>query len=128
MKRSYQFVIFKPLSYCFEETIWFNGKASFASRPVSRLINWLGDTTRWYNKRILIKGYSVPLDFSWIENYKLSSFFEVLRLFIWFGALFQAFCAFRAELSKCHSSLSMSIYYYCFKVAFLVIKAKMVLR
>ena len=28
-------------------------------------------TTRWYNKRILIKGYSVPGDFSWIENYKL---------------------------------------------------------
>ena len=29
-------VIFKPLSYCFEETIGFDVKASFASRPVSR--------------------------------------------------------------------------------------------
>ena len=38
-----QFVVFKPLSYCFEETIGFHVKASFASRPVSRLI-------RWYNK------------------------------------------------------------------------------
>ena len=28
--------------------------------------------TRWYNKRIFIKGYSVPRDFSWIENYKLT--------------------------------------------------------
>ena len=28
-----QFVIFKPLSYCFKETIGFDVKASFASRP-----------------------------------------------------------------------------------------------
>ena len=40
---SLQFVIFKPLSYCFEGTIGLEVKASFASRPVSRLI-------RWYNK------------------------------------------------------------------------------
>ena len=33
-----QFVIFEPLSYCFKETIEFDVKASFASRPVSRLI------------------------------------------------------------------------------------------
>ena len=33
-----QFVIFKPLSYCFEETMRFDVKASFASRPLSRLI------------------------------------------------------------------------------------------
>ena len=33
-----QFVIFKPLSFCFKETIAFDVKASFASRPVSRLI------------------------------------------------------------------------------------------
>ena len=39
----HQFVIFKPLSHCFEETIRFDVKASFASRPVLRLI-------RWYNK------------------------------------------------------------------------------
>ena len=38
-----QFVIFKPSSYCFEETIEFDVKVLFASRPVSRLI-------RWYNK------------------------------------------------------------------------------
>ena len=34
-----QFVIFKPLSFCFKETIGFDVKASFASRPVSRLID-----------------------------------------------------------------------------------------
>ena len=62
--RTFQFVIFKPLSHCFEETIGFDVKASFVSRPMSHLI-------RWYNKRILIKGYSVPRDFSWIENHKL---------------------------------------------------------
>ena len=33
-----QFVIFKPLSYCFKETTGFDVKASFASRPESRLI------------------------------------------------------------------------------------------
>ena len=34
-----QFVIFKPLSYYFEEKIGFDAKASLASRPVSRLIS-----------------------------------------------------------------------------------------
>ena len=32
-QRRYQFVIFKPLSYCFKETIEFDVKTSFASRP-----------------------------------------------------------------------------------------------
>ena len=36
--KSFQFVIFKPISYCFEETIGFDVETSFASRPVSRLI------------------------------------------------------------------------------------------
>ena len=35
---STQIVIFKPLSYCLEEIIGFDVNASFASRPVSRLI------------------------------------------------------------------------------------------
>ena len=35
-----QFVIFKPLSYCFGETIGFDVKASLPSRQVSRLISW----------------------------------------------------------------------------------------
>ena len=61
----FQFVIFKPLNHCFEETIGFDVKASFESRPLSRRL------IRWYNETILIKGYSVPWDFSWIENYKL---------------------------------------------------------
>ena len=41
-----QFAIFKPLSYCFEETIWFDLKASFANRPVSHLI-------RCYNNQVM---------------------------------------------------------------------------
>ena len=64
IQKKYQFVIFNPLSYCFKEIIGFDVKASFANRPVSRLI-------RWYNNIILRKGYSVARDFSWIENYKL---------------------------------------------------------
>ena len=44
-----QFVIFKPLNYCFEEATGFDLKASFASRPKSRLIrryNEPGDITK----------------------------------------------------------------------------------
>ena len=63
----YQLLSFKPLSYCFEETIGFDVMASFARRPVLRLIK-SGDITK-----CLIKGYSVPRDFSWIQNYKLIS-------------------------------------------------------
>ena len=33
-----QFVLFKLLSYCFEEKIGFDVKALFTNRPVSRLI------------------------------------------------------------------------------------------
>ena len=43
------FVIFKPLSYSFEETIGIDVKASFTSRLVSRLIRWYnnpGDITK----------------------------------------------------------------------------------
>ena len=35
-----QSAIFKPLSYCFEETMGFDSKASSASHPVSHLISW----------------------------------------------------------------------------------------
>ena len=35
-----QFAIFKPLSFCFEETIGFEERTSFASRRVSLLIWW----------------------------------------------------------------------------------------
>ena len=42
---SWQFVVFKPLIYYFKETIGFDVKASFARRPVSRLLK-LGDITK----------------------------------------------------------------------------------
>ena len=41
----YQFVIFKPLRYCLEETIEFNVKALFVRGSVSRLIK-AGDKTK----------------------------------------------------------------------------------
>ena len=50
---TYEFVVFKLLSYCFEETIGFDLKVSFVRRSVSRLIK-PGDLT---------KGYSVPRGF-----------------------------------------------------------------
>ena len=43
--------------------VWCNGLGCKGSSVTSY-------QTRWYNKRILGKGYSVPRDFSWIENYK----------------------------------------------------------
>ena len=57
-----QSVMFKPLRYCFEETIGFDEKASFARHPVSRL-NEPVDIQKNFKKR--------PRDFSWIVNYKL---------------------------------------------------------
>ena len=55
-----QFVVFKPLSYYYEETIGFDVKASFGMPP--------GVASN--QTRILRKGYSVQRDFSWTENYK----------------------------------------------------------
>ena len=57
----YRFLMFKPLSYYFKETIGFDVKASLTKGPLSGLIK-PGD---------IIKSYSVPWDFSWTENYKL---------------------------------------------------------
>ena len=43
--------------------------------------------TRWHNKRILIKDYSVSRDFPWIENHKLNlqlitcTYFAIVLLF-----------------------------------------------
>ena len=78
-----QFVIFKPLSYFFRETIVFDIKASFASRSLSRLIRWYNKPG--YNERNLRKGYSIPRDCSWIENYKLNSQ-AVAHKAVWWGA------------------------------------------
>ena len=41
----YFFVTFRLLSYCIEETIGFDVKASFVSRPASRLVK-TGDITK----------------------------------------------------------------------------------
>ena len=52
---SIQFAIFKPLSYCFGETIGFDVKASFPSRPISRLISWYNNQViqqKNFNKRL----------------------------------------------------------------------------
>ena len=47
-----QFVIFKPLSYCFKETVGFDVKATFARRPVSGLIK-PGDITKKCKKKVI---------------------------------------------------------------------------
>ena len=47
--------------------IWHKGLACVSSSIKSY-------QTKWYNKRILRKGYSFSRDFSWIENSKLKSF------------------------------------------------------
>ena len=48
--------------------IWRKDLVCKSSRVAS---NQMIQRTRWYNKRILRKGYSVPPDFSWTENCKL---------------------------------------------------------
>ena len=53
-----QFVIFKPSSYYFEETIGFDANTSFACEK----------KPSWYNKRILIKGYSVPRESQTVDR------------------------------------------------------------
>ena len=70
--------IFKPLSYCFEETIEFDVKASFASCPLSRLI-------RWYNK---------PGDITkefWQKAVQFHGTFHGLKITSWHFAL-RALC------------------------------------
>ena len=50
-----QFLLFKPITYCFEETIGFDVKASFANRPVSRQIRFYnkpGDLKEFWEKAI----------------------------------------------------------------------------
>ena len=74
-----QFVIFKLLSYCFQETIGFDVKVWFQSRPVLRLISR-------YNKPSDIKKgiweKTIHLhETSWTENYKLErrTFLSTIR-------------------------------------------------
>ena len=45
-------MIFKPLSYCFIETIGFDVKTAFARRPVPRLIE-LGDITKEFKEKAI---------------------------------------------------------------------------
>ena len=84
-------MIFKSLSYCFKETTEFDVRALLTSRPLSRLI-------RWYNKRILGKGYLVPWDVLWIENYKLKwrlwciIYYYVFLIFIFIYVYFPSSC------------------------------------
>ena len=68
-----QFAIFEPLSYCFEETIEIDIKASVASRPVSCLI-------RWYNKPIQFHG-----TFHGLKITNRGTFVSVQTCFVWMG-------------------------------------------
>ena len=60
------------LLYRINNRIWLKGLVCKASSVAFR-------QSRWYNKIILTKGYSVPRDFSWTENYKLFKFFAYLQ-------------------------------------------------
>ena len=67
-----QLLIFKPLSYCFKEAIGFDVKATFTSRPLSRLI-------RWYNK---------PSDVTeefWEQTIQFHGTFHGLKITNWGG-------------------------------------------
>ena len=67
----FQFVIFKPLSYCFEETVGFVVKIWFAGRPVSHLI-------RWYSKPgVITKEF-------WEKAIQFHGTFHGLKITSWF--------------------------------------------
>ena len=51
--KSFQFLIFKPPSYCFEKTVSLTSSVAY-------------NQARRYNKKKLRKGYSVPWNFSYI--------------------------------------------------------------
>ena len=92
-----QFVISKPLSYCFKETIGFNVKASFASRPLSRLIRWYnrpGDITK---KAIEFHGTFQGLK---ITNCNIS---------LWPTKEKKCLESFSKELRKCSESFAVTI-------------------
>ena len=76
-RNSNQFVIFKPLSYCFSETIGFDVKASFASRPMLRLITvWNFDVKTLYASRPvsrLIRWYTSDITKEFWEKATFSS-------------------------------------------------------
>ena len=71
-----QFVIFKPLSYCFKN--WRNSR-NWCKGLVSKVPSVVSNQTSWYNKRTLRKSYSVPREFSWIENYILKWAYQVIK-------------------------------------------------
>ena len=74
-----QFVIFKLLSYCLEETIGFDVKASFVSRPVSRLIRWYNKPGDITNQVILQKNFEKRLFSSTglFMDWKLQTVYDV---------------------------------------------------
>ena len=96
----YHFVIFKPLSNCFEEIIVFDVKLSFASRPVSRLIRWYnkpGDITKeFWEKAIQFHGTFHGLKIkSWYGPYAILKHKHMVELFKHSAELFKV----SAELS-----------------------------
>ena len=61
-----QYVVFKSLTYCWEETIGSDVKTFCKASSVA------SHQTRWCYKRILREGCLVSRGFSWIEHYKLN--------------------------------------------------------
>ena len=103
----YQFVIFKPLSYCLEETIGFDVKATFASRSVSRLI-------RWYNKP-----GGITKEF-WEKAIQFHGTFHGLKITNWYHGTIK-----RAKI-KCKKFFYKSLFNlaYLWRRAWLVINMK----
>ena len=81
--QSTQFVIFKPLSHCFEKTTELDVKASFASRPLSRIIRWYnkpGDIAKefWWKTIQFHGNFHGFKIINWTTNYQPSNFLAKL--------------------------------------------------
>ena len=73
---------------------------------------------RWYNKRIFIKGYSVPREFSGIENYKLYKvwFFglKMLPLSPSYLSLSKYHCLHKKTVFRLHAFFISNAFSFCF--------------
>ena len=100
-ERVNQFAIFKQLSCCFEETIGFDVKASFASRPVLHLISW-------YNNQVIQQNNFVKKLFSSTGLFIVWKLQTVMALFFFF---FSGWVFSLSWFERIFSFSSLSLYF-----------------
>ena len=109
------------------------GTIFFLFSICSSFCKYLSDTIIW-SSVFMVWNFAFVLVYIYFVYYffcaclSVDIFFKVLRPITLFRLLFRGFCVFRTQFSKCCPKLLKRTYHWSLKVAFLVIKAKMVLR